>query len=544
MKFLSVCFANHDSNISYFDGKELHYHKLERTSGYKRDWYTDLWTWIYDVEKLWGVNVNDVDEIVFQIENSIFQSIEHLVDEETKTSLHSMWRGNSNTVELGPEFKQLTGIDKNIYAISHYYAHALSTHVMTDTKPDVYIAIDAYGDWIRSWSVFRDDKLIDMGLFNEGSLGVCINDMGAALGIKHVYSVDIAGKLMGLQSYGHLDQAYLNLSKDYEMKDVCEFYSYERYCQYKGDVLVTNLSMLDWARTIHEQTSGLLVKFFKKYANHDDVVFYSGGVAQNVIWNTELRKHFPKLVIPPHSNDEGISLGGIEWLRRKNNLPPIRLKNYPYCQSDVAPKSMISDDKIVLAAKLLADGKTVGWYQGHGELGPRALGNRSIFMDPRIPNGRAHINEIKMRENYRPFGASVLKEHLHDYFDADGDDPYMLYTAIVKRKGLESITHVDGTCRVQTVDDSNPEFRKLLLEFYKLTGCPVLLNTSLNLAGQSLVGYPEAAIQILADTKLDSLFVGDQHYYKDKFVPLTQVENLSEWKQGAKGYLRKNYIAR
>lgn len=514
MKLLSICLANHDGNISYFDGSELRYFKLERATGIKRDCYYNFWQWKYDVEKLWNVKVDDVDEIVFQIENSLYDSIKHMITEETEKSFDKMWNGYINEIELGPEFKYITNSNSKLYAISHYYAHALSTHCMTDMKPDVYIVIDNFGDMCRSWGVYRNDKLVDKGIWHTGSLGEEINNMGRTLNIRFNHPVDIAGKVMGLQSYGKIDSHYLNLSKKYDIHSVKELYSLERYLEYKGDELVGNLSLLDWARTVHEYTGNMLVKFFEKYAGKDECIFYSGGAAQNVIWNTKIRKHFKNLIIPPHCSDEGISLGGIEWLRKKNNLPPIKLKNFPYCQSDIVPDDVISDENISLAAKLLSEGKIIGWYQGSGEVGPRALGNRSILMDPRIPNARFILNEVKRRENYRPFGASILKEYSDQYFDIDGEDPYMLYTAIVKNKNLESIKHVDGTCRIQTVDDKNIIFKKLLSEFNKITGCPILLNTSLNLAGDGLAGYPETAKMIFANTKLDNIFIGNQYYRK------------------------------
>lgn len=162
------------------------------------------------------------------------------------------------------------------------------------------------------------------------------------------------------------------------------------------------------------------------------------------------------------------------------------------------------------AAKLLSEQKVIGWYQGNGEIGPRALGNRSILMDPRIPNGKEIINRIKKRENYRPFGASVLEEYSKYYFDMDWEDPYMLYFAPVIVSNMSSITHIDGTCRVQTVSKNNTLFRKLLERFYELTNCPVLLNTSLNIAGKPLAAHPKDAITLFNDSSIDAMIIGEQ----------------------------------
>lgn len=181
-------------------------------------------------------------------------------------------------------------------------------------------------------------------------------------------------------------------------------------------------------------------------------------------------------------------------------------------QHDIAPTEEPSIETISKVARYLADGKIVAWYQGHGEIGPRALGNRSILLNPRVPNGKDKINAIKRREDFRPFGASVLGEYATVYFEMDDKDPFMLYTSKVKRY-LPAVTHIDGTCRVQTVDNEGV-FRTLLEEFFTLSQCPVLLNTSLNLAGKPIAGSPEEAKQLFNTTPIDILVIGNEIYTK------------------------------
>jgi carbamoyltransferase len=264
---------------------------------------------------------------------------------------------------------------------------------------------------------------------------------------------------------------------------------------------------------VHHRCSEVLLDFFSKYASSEDIISYTGGVAQNVVWNTEIRKKFPNLIIPPHCADEGLSLGGIEWLRIKNNLPKFYLENFPYCQLDQSA-NVPTDETIYKTAKLLAEGNTVGWYQGHGEIGPRALGNRSILLNPLLPNGKFIVNTVKNREEYRPFGASVLEEHASEYFELDHNNPFMLYVAKVKTDKLAAITHIDGTCRIQTVNEKNLIFQKLLQAFYEITGCPILLNTSLNIAGKPLAGHYNDALQLYNAQPLNCLVIGDQIYQK------------------------------
>ena len=132
------------------------------------------------------------------------------------------------------------------------------------------------------------------------------------------------------------------------------------------------------------------------------------------MWNAALKKKFKNLYIPPHTNDEGLSLGAIEYLRRKHNLRKFILPNYPFCQSDEAPPTGPSADTISKVAELLKKQKIIGWYQGNGELGPRALGNRSILADPRDKNMRDKVNEIKRRQFYRPFGCSTINSNFNE----------------------------------------------------------------------------------------------------------------------------------
>jgi carbamoyltransferase len=136
-------------------------------------------------------------------------------------------------------------------------------------------------------------------------------------------------------------------------------------------------------------------------------------------------------------------------------------------------------------------------------------------MDPRIKNGKDIINRVKNREYYRPFGASVLQEYGKEYFDLDFENPYMLYLGTTQKDNLQAITHVDGTCRAQTVNESfDYAFRKLLEVFHELSGCPLLLNTSLNEAGKPIAGWIENAMNLFKSTDIDVLVVGNTIYKK------------------------------
>ena len=236
------------------------------------------------------------------------------------------------------------------------------------------------------------------------------------------------------------------------------------------------------------------------------MISYTGGVAHNIIWNSLLKKKYKNLIIPPHSSDEGLSLGAIEYLRIKNNLKPFKLNKFPFIQYDESPKDLPSAETITKIAKLLSENKTVGWYQEHGEIGPRALGNRSLLVSPLNINNKIKMNEIKKRETYRPFGASVLEE------DVDFIDHYMISTQINEKWPI--ISHVDKTSRIQTVNKEHTHFYNLLKEFKKITNCSLLLNTSMNLRGFPIVGTINKAKELFHNSSLDCLVVGNSIYLK------------------------------
>ena len=135
-------------------------------------------------------------------------------------------------------------------------------------------------------------------------------------------------------------------------------------------------------------------------------------------------------------------------------------------------------------------------------------------MDPTIAGAKEKVNSIKKRENYRPFGCSILKEFALDYFNVGFQNDHMLYIGEVKDPNLKSITHIDGTCRFQTIDKSNKYFYNLIKEFYKLSGCPILLNTSFNINGKPILSSIEDAIKFYNESKIDYLVVGDKIYNK------------------------------
>jgi carbamoyltransferase len=190
-----------------------------------------------------------------------------------------------------------------------------------------------------------------------------------------------------------------------------------------------------------------------------------------------------------------------------------------YSQLDSAkqqiPSMVVRDTTPGEVAQLLADGNLVALFQGRAEGGPRALGNRSLLCDPRRQDGKDLVNRAKKREWFRPFAASVLEENAKEWFDLAGLDssPYMMYAVDVLPEVVDKIpavTHVDGTCRIQTVNlEQNQGYYQLIKEFHSITGVPLVLNTSLNLAGHPLVDSVFDAIVTLYNSEIDYLYLAD-----------------------------------
>jgi carbamoyltransferase len=182
---------------------------------------------------------------------------------------------------------------------------------------------------------------------------------------------------------------------------------------------------------------------------------------------------------------------------------------------------VLCDDVYQDAAQTIVDGYIIGWFHDGCECGPRALGNRSILADPRDPDMKKKINSrVKFREAFRPFAPSILWEHQEEYFDLDLPSPYMLMIANIwpcMREKIPAVTHIDGTGRLQTVmSDLNPKFYKLIEKFYNITGVPIVLNTSFNIAGEPIVETPGDAVRSFLKSNFDYLYISNYKISKVK----------------------------
>ena len=494
MKFLGLRLCHHDSNITYTDGTKVKYYNSERGVQIKHHGFDDLNQWVKVFES-WDLSAGDVDAISIVLDSD---RNPHIKCDESKLY---------EPIDI-PLFK-LLGFDCPVFRVDHHYAHSLSSWPL-NIEPDVSFVFDGFGNDQISHSIFKKDKVVLQYRNNEAeSLGIILGDVGNILGLKGSPH-DLAGKVMAMKGYGNQIQR----SDRFTLRTLGNLWNRE-YIYNKNN---SNFKeVFSHIRYCHEETERIYSEHFSKYSSENDLICYSGGIAQNTIINSAIKKVRKNLHVLPHSNDSGLSLGAVEFLRLYYNQEKFDTTGYPYWQEDEKPTTRPSDFTIKETAEKLASGKIVGWYQGNGEVGPRALGNRSILMNPCIKDGKKIINEkVKHREWFRPFGASILEEKTSQYFDWEGTSPYMLYIMNVNDKdSFPSITHVDGTCRIQTVANTeNEDYYRLLTEFERLTGLPMLLNTSLNNNGKPICGSITNALDLFSSSALDSLVVGNNLWNK------------------------------
>ena len=329
----------------------------------------------------------------------------------------------------------------------------------------------------------------------------------------------------------------------------------------------SNLTQLDMdiAASIQKVTEIIITRLVRSAASTTGAenLCLAGGVALNCVANGKIVKdgYFKNIWIQPAAGDAGGSVGAalaawhIAFGHKRKISQAIDGMSGAYLgqefnsleiKSDLknsgAVFEFLEDNELIRkTASLLSEGRVVGWFQGRAEFGPRSLGNRSILADPRSKNMQKNLNlKIKFRESFRPFAPSVLREDLEDWFDLGSDSPYMLIVSNVLDKhlvlnnidtknlsGIEklnivrsvvpAVTHLDNSARVQTIhSQTNPKFHSLISEFKKITGCPVIVNTSFNVRSEPIVNTPQEAYRCFMGTDIDVLVVGNYLMQKTK----------------------------
>ncbi len=410
---------------------------------------------------------------------------------------------------------------------NHHESHAAGSFYQSDFEEATIISYDGGGN-DGLFNIYEGHKNEGVTLIEkiDFDLGVPYSLLGHFMSpIRKeenilVGNIVYPGKIMGLSAYGNIVDNWIEPLTDY-------YYSQPRFDDYvskcndlfkKLDLQLNNGSLNTIFSTNLAATSQFVFEsiFFEKTSKYLKAkpIIVTGGCALNILLNTKIVQRNPDVYIAPNSSDCGISCGMILGVLKPKDPVDLTYLGTPVLDKWLLPEyvSLYNGKEVerITLSNQISKGKIVGVLRGGAEHGPRALGNRSILCNPMYQDMKKVLNvKVKNREYYRPFAPVCTYEDAHKYFEFYGDTRYMSFAAKVKeeyRTVFKSITHVDGTCRLQTVKLEQNEFLyKLLKSFEKKSGYPVLLNTSFNIAGKPMLNSYRDAVWMLENTGLDIL---------------------------------------
>ena len=403
------------------------------------------------------------------------------------------------------QFPELKGIP--IEYQDHHYTHAASGYYTSGYVNAAVVVIDSIGEW-ETLTIWQGSGGKLSRVYSQGyphSFGLFYSAMTQRLGLKAQEDEYI---LMGMAAYGDADRKHNGITlKNAIMKELGiqthsnKLHTFKknlhRGCNWLLPELHTEQDMFDLAaatQEIYEVMLYRVIKLAKERVSFTENLVMMGGCALNCTANSMITSKygFKDIWIMPNPGDAGSSIG----VAQKYNSTSWNLN----WQSPYLGHNIEGDYPVEKSLKALLDGEIIGIANGRAEFGPRALGNRTLTADPRGPSIKDKMNEIKRRQKFRPFAPMILEEDVHDYFEMPENvtqSPYMQFVAKCKHpKDFPAIVHIDGTSRVQTVNQlQHPDLYILLSRFKEETGCPMLVNTSLNIKGKPIVNDEHDAIE-------------------------------------------------
>lgn len=466
--------------------------------------------------------------------------------------------------------------DRLLFA-EHHQSHAASAFFASPFDAALVLTMDGVGEWVTtSVALGQGNRLqVEKEIHFPHSLGLLYAAVTQYLGFK-VLSGEY--KVMGLAPYGtprfrdlildhlidvkpdgtfHLDQSYFDYSTGLSMVS-------DKFSQLFGrpprqpEVDLLESFHMDLAASVQMVAEEVILAICRDLARQygQRNLCLAGGVALNCVANAKLLRSglFQNIWVQPAAGDAGCAVGAAlaVWHQHLDQPRPAPTggdamsgaflgPGYPQPEIEArlskagAVLEVVGDAALLdQTTQALVDQDAVGWFQGRMEFGPRALGARSILADARSPSVQRQLNlKVKNRESFRPFAPAIRREDVADWFEFDGDSPYMLFTADVReahrrpmredekalfgidklnvvRSDVPAVTHVDYSARLQTVSDgTNPLFHALLTRFKEATGCPILVNTSFNVRGEPIVCTPEDAFRCFMGTEIDVLVAGN-----------------------------------
>ena len=546
------CLAHDTAAALVMDGQVVAFVEEERLSREKHTWkFPDLAIrWCLETG---GLAMGDIDVVTFDYRPALdyargmaFDILPNLPGsakhwaKQTYVDARHVWKAR--------DFRRRHGFRKEIRFLGHHDTHAAAAFLTSPFERAVTLSVDRGGDYLSTAAYLCEGTTVRTvhQVRHPHSLGELYSAVTWWLGFKPNYD---EGKTMGLASFGR--PTYLD-----------DFRSMVRLRD-GGDFRI-DLSWAGW----HTERGWVSPRFLTRFGpprrpgeplteHHEDVAYgvqavteeaalhlarwayresggskslcLAGGVALNSVMNARLLVDgpFDNIFIPAPCGDAGNAIGGAlaAW-HHDTGKPRDWQMEHAYLGpsfTDAEIRQVLGERKLTYrqvpdpaeaAAELLAQGRITGWFQGRAEVGPRALGNRSILADPRPDHMKDTINaEVKHREAFRPFAPSVLAEEAPTWFEPVAPSPFMLLCLPVRperRHEVPAITHIDGTGRLQTVTEAaNPLFRRLIEAFYRRTGVPMVLNTSFNDQGEPIVSSPGEALRTYFSTGLDALVIGN-----------------------------------
>ena len=554
MYIIGISAFYHDSSVCLFRDNQLIFAcEEEKFTGIKHDnsFPENALSYVFKHYKLNEKNIQAVcyyEDPKLKYER-VMNNINTKWFKQPLYSLKSFLKIKKNMNEIDEKLKK---ISTNVFYSTHHEAHLYYSFYTSSFDESICLSVDGVGE-IDTLSMgigtYHGIKYQTLARYPH-SLGLYYSAMTSYLGFK---PNEGEYKMMGLAPYG-----------DYKkyIKEARELINYN------NNILTCNMNVFCWDRSDksmfneklaellpvlqrlpeepikqeHKDLAASIQKVYEevffnicksiKSINKNTNLSLGGGCAYNGTANGKIidKTQFNHLWIPAAPSDAGSCIGAvIHYLVKEKKIRSKVTKN-PFLGpefyfNDIKKaiganqfKKFESDKKLrTFIATKLNEGKVVGWYQGHIEFGSRALGNRSILANPTFPDMKDKINRvIKKREGFRPFAPMVTKEKQHEFFDMVDDIPYMNQVVKVKeeyRDKLPAVTHVDGSARVQTVY-THTQIHDLLKEFEKISGYPILLNTSFNVKDKTMVLTPKDAVDTYFDTEMDILVMGNYVMFK------------------------------
>lgn len=513
-----------------------------------------------------GITIDDIDAIAFYDKPLV--KFERILKSHVNNFPHSLpqfvkampsWF--STKLRLRKILGKDLGYKGPVCFGEHHLSHAASSFFASGWDKAAILTVDGVGEWATTtWGVGNGSKIeMKSEIRFPHSVGLLYSAMTAYLGFK-INSGEY--KVMGLAPYG--EPKYVDrIKKLITIKDDGSFRLSMKYFTFDHALRMYNTEFeklmgaptrgtdegpleqfhKDVARSLQEVVNEVMVKLVRTIVKKtgQKKLCLAGGVALNCVANGHILRETPieEIFVQPAAGDNGAAMGAALWLWHQV-LDNERIWKFDNAYlgpeyTEIQIRKVLDkygavyhkyerEDLLEQTAELLERSLVVGWHQGRLEWGPRALGHRSILGDARHIEMREIINvKIKMREGFRPFAPTVLEEDIQEYFDLDCPSPYMLLVAPVKESiinsenPLPSITHVDGSARVQSINrEQDAMYYDLLSTFKKRTGCSVLINTSMNVRGEPMVNTPEDTYRCFMRTQMDAVVIGSFLLRKDE----------------------------